>query len=138
MCETWVLSDSKWCWSTPFSPRCGPSILLVSLCYWCRAWPRAATHWTPAQTGDTSLTGSPMRPWGAGLLLLLWRPLTQTQGVSQVKGGEGILAMSWSHGPEAGINGEGTWWEQPRPGSSSLSQKDFPETQVGSRSDLSI
>ena len=54
-----------------------------------------------------------------------------------VRCGEGILAMSWSHGPEAGIKGEGTWWEQPRLGSGSLSRKDSPETQVGSRSDLS-
>lgn len=54
-----------------------------------------------------------------------------------VRGGEGILAMSWSHGPEAGNKEEGTWWEQPRPGSSSLSQEDSPEAPVGSRSDVS-
>ena len=32
---------------------------------------------------------------------------------------------------------KGTWWEQPQPGSSSLSQEDSPEAPVGSRSDLS-
>lgn len=54
-----------------------------------------------------------------------------------VRGGEGILAMSWSHGPEPGNKEERTWWEPPRPGSSSLSQEDSPEAPVGSRSDLS-
>ena len=44
MCETWVLSDSEWCWFPCFSPRRGPSILLVPLCYWRKAWPRAAAH----------------------------------------------------------------------------------------------
>lgn len=107
MCEMWVLSDSGWWWFPCFSPRRGPSILLVRLCYWCRAWPRAAAHNTRADLGrepqgiHREAVGS--RPSAASVA-----PLDSGPGCQPgVRGGEGILAMSWSHGPEAGNKEEG-------------------------------
>lgn len=106
MCETWVLRTASGI-GPPFLPQVASSILAGDSQHWCRAWPRQPPSLTPADWGHEP-HGSLHEAVGSRSLVAAMAAPDHRPRVGQVRGVEGILAMSWSHGPEAGIKGEGT------------------------------